>query len=207
MKFLASFLLAILLGILPILAADAPGADKFAAGKRKTFSSQGRAKSNGVDLSISYPESWEATDSDNPEVIQIITSSRGFGMEAIRIHASRLGVPDGAPLPAATQAQAFAPEGLKTLVPAGAKLISAKPATLFGRPGGIVEYTRGEKRGPKVLEYHVQTYAFFQGVNRVQVDFQVGGVVGGGPPVAQRMKECKPLFDQIVKTIVLPAGK
>jgi hypothetical protein len=203
MKFLTPlpFLAALLAAAVMPLSAQAPGADKFAAGQRKTFSTAGHSKAKGVSLAISYPDNWEATDAENPDVVQTITSARGFGMEVITVQAKSLGLPAGAQLKPADYAQHFGPAGLKAMVPAGAKLIAAKPATLLGQPGGMVEYSRGEQRGPKNFEYHVLTYAFVREGAMVQIQFQVGGVVGGGPPVAQRMKECKPLFEQILKSV------
>lgn len=204
MKFLVVFLLAAFCAAAPLALAQAPGADKFAKGERKTFSTEGNAKAKGVALAISYPDSWEPTAGETPDVVQVITSSRGFGMEVIRLECKSLGLPEGTQLKPIEQAKYFTAPALKPLIPADAKLITTKPALVQGRSGVILEHTRSEKRGPKTFEFYVQTYAFIQGGAMVLVHCQVGGVIGGGPPVAQRMRECKPLFDQIMKSIVLP---
>jgi hypothetical protein len=204
MKFPVFLLLAALFTAVPLAFTQAPGADKFAAGQRKTFSTEGHDKAKGVKLMISYPDSWEPTAGETPDVVQMITSSRGFGMEVLRLEFKSLGLPEGTQLKPAEQAKYFTAPALKPLIPADAKLVTTKPALVQGRSGVILEHTRSEKRGPKVFEFYVQTYAFIQGTTMVLVHCQVGGVVGGGPPVAQRMRECKPLFEQIVKSIVLP---
>jgi hypothetical protein len=199
------FLLSAALALAPAGRAEAPGADKFAAGKRKTFSTQGHEEARGVNLTIAYPETWEATSSNSPNVVQVITSSRGFGTEMLILETKDLGT-----TPAAGEmAKYFRPEALRVLVPQGAKALALRPTTLLGRPGGILEFTSSKQIGVKMMELQTLAYVFIQGSTMVQVQFQVSASSGGGaPPVAQRMQECKPLFEQMVKTITLqPPGK
>jgi hypothetical protein len=125
--------LAMLIGAATQGANTPAGLSDFINGQTTRFSSQGHAKSLGVNFTIRYPRSWRATEAERPHTIQNFLSADGSGANC-NIVISDTGMSAGDTKIAAQ------PNTMRTQLPKSMTIISSQSTTLDGRPSGEVQY-------------------------------------------------------------------
>jgi hypothetical protein len=199
------------LSVLPLLVPNLAFADaaastrEFVDGERQTYSTLGHPKASGVHVTIAYPGSWKAQEGNRPEMVAMLVSEGGRGLEMVALAVVEIPFAPGTVFSEQDQRDYLTSPELKDALPPGAKLIDAGSTTVDGLSAGILEYTWDQQHAGVNVHLRVWSLFFFAGNNtNVQVQFQVGGVAGSEPEIARRMAAFKPLFAMMAGTIDLP---
>lgn len=120
---------------------------------RKVYSSAGHPNAKGMDFRIEFPATWLAKEGRNPNVVQNLVSDRGRGLEMCVLLVRAL--------PATASAteinDAFSPEGLRAMEPAGGRFISGIRTKLNGLPAAAVRISAEvENAGTKLRQELIQ---------------------------------------------------
>lgn len=188
--------------ISPRLEAVTPAVAEFTNRQKTKFSTEKHAKAKGLNMTISYPNSWAAKEGDRPNILQKFVSNGGTGTELFMILTKSL--PGGATLSDEEAKDLFTEESLKEFVPEGSNFLSARPTKIEGVPAGILEFSKRAERAGMVIDMQTISYIFFSGSTMVQIQCQVGSLPGGKVTAKGRMEEMSPLFTLIANSVVLP---
>lgn len=113
-----------------------------------------------------------------------------------------LPVPAGTKVTTEDTAELISPKELQGSVPTNGRFINAKATKIEGEPAGILEYDAPFERAGMTAHIHVVALTFFQGATMIQVQFQIGGPAGTSDDIATRAATYRPLFDQMMNSIV-----
>lgn len=171
---------------------------QFQEGKTIKFTVLGHAKSKGANFSIKYPQSWMAKEGDRPNTVQSFVSDHGKGLEVVSIITKA--IPPEEPFSKADIPSYLSPDQVGRDIPPGAKLIRAVSTKIEAEPAAIVEYSIQQDRAGMVLESHMMSLQFFQGRTFVMVSFYIGSL--SDAETARRFELCRPLFFQMINSIV-----
>ena len=183
------------------LEAVSPTVAEFTKGQKTKFSTEKHAKAKGLNMTISYPNSWKAKEGDRPNILQKFVSNGGTGTELFMIVTKSL--PGGAALSNEEAKDQFTEESFKEFVPEGSNFISGRSTKIEGLPAGILEFSKRVERAGMVVDIQVINYIFFSGSTMVQIQCQVGSP-NANMTTKERMEEIRPLFTLITSSIVLP---
>ena len=173
--------------------AQSDGMADFRSGQTSRFSSQGRAKSRGINFTIRYPRSWRADEADRPNTIQSFISTDGSGSNCnIVIRESGLS--------AARARAAVKPEMIRSQLPAELIFVSGQSTTLDNHPAGEVQGRTSVNRAGNALEARTLMFLTAEGTK-----FFMLTCLTGGPTRADADRKYAaylPLFRLIAGSIV-----
>ena len=176
-----------------------PAVKEFNEGNLTKFSTKGHPKSNGLNITVSYPNSWIAKEGEHPHIVQKFVSPNSRGYEMFNILIKTL----PAIIPENEVVELFSSTEMRDLIPDGAIYIDSKPTKIEGLPAGILEYSMKSERAGITFNTQIIQYMFIYGTTMVQLQ---GGVVGQSTTpdaLAQYMEEFRPLFFLMANSIVL----
>jgi len=186
-----------------ILHAEPPSAlIEFAKGDFEYYSTKGHPKAKGTSFTLKHPKSWLAREGEHPNILQKFVSEQGRGLEIAMIVTKAIPLPAGIKLTQEDIAEILAPSELKTSLPSNATLIDAKATKIEGEPAGILEYAMTVERAGMTTVTRVVSFIFFQDTTMVQVQFHVASLAGGSSDLPGRAAAFRPLFDQMMNSIV-----
>ena len=205
---LRSVWLILLFALLPVTVAFAvtPAVKEFTSGNRTKFSTAGHPKSKGINMVLSYPNSWQAQEGERPNIVQKFFSEGGRGLEGALIITKKLKLPPGTAISENDLKAFFTPAEMKDMVPPGGKFIQAKPTKIEGIPAGILEYSVRAERAGLTIDTQVISYIFIYGTTMVQLQCAVTVSTGQATTPAvlvRKMDDFKPLFLLMANSIVL----
>ena len=199
----AAFSLFVVCGaIAPSLKAVPPAIAEFTAGDKTKYSTLNHEKAKGLNMTISFPNSWEAKEGDRPNIVQKFVSDGGAGLELFMIVTKSL--PPGTTFTEEELTEFFTENSLKEFVPDGATFISGNATKIEGLQAGILEFSKRGERAGVSIDMQTINYIFFSGSTMVQIVCQVGSLPGSPISARDRMNEFKPLFTLIASSTVLP---
>lgn len=202
MRVLLKFISLVALILFNLTSAFSSNFEEFATGSYKKFSTLGHPKSHGINMVISYPNTWLAQEGERSHVVQKIFSEGGRGLEGILITVKKLTPPLGITVTENDIKELFTTASLKTLIPAGAKFIDAKSTTLKDMPAGIVEYSYFSEREGKRFDSQAIMYNFVRSNTLVQLHFIVStGTSSSSEILARKMDKFRPIFSLVTSNI------
>lgn len=165
-----------------------------------TYRTDGHTKSNGINLTIKYPNNWDRKEGKRPHIVQkfISPDHRAYAMIVIQ----DLGLPAETTISQEEITAFFEPSELKTMVPDGMQLVDAQKTKIKGLPAGILEYKANMQHIGISVDQQVLSLIFIDKKSMIQLQFAVGGP--RGVDTSRLMQQYKPLFMQIANTVVLP---
>ncbi len=195
-----------LFALLPIntTLAVTPAAKEFTSGNRSKFSTAGHPKSKGINMALSYPNSWKAKEGERPNIVQKFVSDGGKGLEMAFIVTKSLPHSSGTTISENEMKELYTPTEMKNMVPPGARFIAAKPTKIESLPAGILEYSMRQERAGVTIDSQFISYSFIYGTTVVQLvcAVTVGPATTPGA-LSQKMEDFKPLFLLMANSIVL----
>lgn len=174
-------------------------ADEFKEGQLSKFSTVGHSKARGIDLTLSYPQSWTAKEAERPHLVQKFISEGGKGFASLIV-----GIED-IPLDATTQqrAEMFAESALKDFVPNKATLIEAKTTQMEGLPAGMIYVSNIIERAGSSVETRMLIFVFAYKNELINLQFSVAGPTGNSKLVDYAMELYRPLFMKMANSVIL----
>jgi hypothetical protein len=189
------------LAVAMLIAAAAQGANTpaglkdFLSGQTSRFSSQGHAKSLGVNFTIRYPRSWRATEAERPHTIQNFFSADGSGANC-NIVISDTG------MSASDTEVAARPNTMRTQLPTSMTIISSQSTTLGDQPAGEVQYKQPMNVAGQRMDIRGLIFA-----TAVETRLLIITCSAGGETQAEAEGDFQvyvPIFRRIAGSIVFP---
>lgn len=174
---------------------------EFTSGKKKVFRSKGHLKAMGIDLSIEYPESWFASEGEQPHLLQNISSEGGKGFESCIITITKpfLG---GIKLSNKDIYNALNPNDLKDTLPEGTVFIKGERTKIEGLDATWMIYTTKTERAGFKFNIYFLMYTFYHDLKLIQLQFMVGEIdTGKKGEIRKRFDENKTLFVSMANSI------
>lgn len=199
-------ILIFLMVLFPInmVSAVTPVVKEFSAGNRVNFSTAEHPKSEGINMALSYPNSWLAMEGDQKHIVQqFVNNDGGQGVEMAVISIKPLPLPTGTVLTERELKNKFTSEKMKEWLPTGATFINAKPTTIAGVPAGILEYsTRQESQG---MTIDTQSISYIFVYDNIMVTLGCSVLMQSTTPdiLSRQMDNFKPLFLLMANSISL----
>lgn len=177
-------------------------AEEFARGYKRVFRTAGHPKARGVDFQISYPASWRPGEGERPNVIQKFVSENGRGLEMVMLMVKDLPTP-GYKVARADLEALFSEKELRGMVPAGGRLIAAKPIVLDGQKGGMVVFEQTLQRLAVSMTVRGVHFVTVRSGKMVSVQCMVYMRPGGDVDAPGRFGRFEPVFRLIGNSLVL----
>ena len=176
--------------------ADAPaGLKDFLSGQTTRFSSQGHAKSLGVNFTIRYPRTWRATEAERPHTVQNFLSADGSGANCnIVIRNTEMSAED-------TKAAAE-PSTMRSQLPKDMTVISSQSTTLGEQPAGEVQYKQPINVAGRSMDIRGMIFATAADTKLLIVTCSAGGETQA--EAESDFQVYLPVFRRIAATIVFP---
>lgn len=165
-----------------------------------TFSTKDHPKAKDVSFTISYPRSWSAEETEEPQIVQAFMNKSGNGYECVAIMVAPF--PPESDLSKEAVKRLFSADLMKRMVPAKAKLIRATPRTFNGAPAGMLESSIHISGGETERDMNTVTLIFVYGHSMVQIQGQVGGASSKPKELAARFESLRSRFHRIIESIV-----
>lgn len=168
----------------------------------KQFDTSGHPKAKGLEMWVSYPSTWTASEGLHPNIVQKFSSPSG--LESTMISCGSLPTLDGVDLSAEDASELFTEDFMRELTPEKAIFHGSIQTKIEGLPAGISEYTVVTERAGLKVKSRTRQLVFIFGKTIV---FYAGSVVGHAAEseaIDTRMDEFRPLFTQMAIRVVLP---
>jgi len=198
------FIIILFVGISATFAVT-PAVREFTSGNITIYSSAGHPKSKGLNMQVSYPNSWLAREGKRPNVVQTFFSEGGKGLEGAILLTKDVPNVEGVVFSDSDLAEYFEPSELISYVPPNAKMIQIKSTRIEGCPAGIVEYSQRQERAGMVIDTQFITYMFIFNDTFVQLLCMVSLNPGiSNFNISNKMEKFRPLFFLMANSIMLP---
>jgi hypothetical protein len=178
-------------------------AEEFTQGYKRVFRTAGHPKAKGVDFQISYPASWRQSEGERPNIIQKFVSENGRGSEMAMLMVKDLPVPPGYKMTKADLDSFFSESELRALVPAGGRLISAKPVVLDGERGGMVTFEQTVQRLDLSMTVRGVHFVTLRSGKMISIQCMVYMRPGAGAEMRERFGRFETVFRLIGNSFVL----
>lgn len=178
-------------------------AEEFTRGYKRVFRTAGHPKAKGVDFQINYPASWHPSEGEWPNVIQKFVSENGRGSEMALIMVKDLPAPPGYKITQADLEGIFSEKELRGMVPAGARLISAKPIVLDGQKGGMVMFEQTVQRLDLSMTVRGVHFVTVRSGKMVSIQCMANVRPGSGEDAQVRFGRFESVFRLIGNSLVL----
>jgi hypothetical protein len=189
MKTKTRILAAVFLSVLPLCAyAQAP--------RMTTFNAAGHPKARGITFTIAYPPTWDAREGKRPHVVQMFVSPDPS--EFLHVSVDDLENSDKT-----THAAAVSKEGIKSLLPETAQLLTHTLTKLDGEVCAMCECIGKIERAGITLEERVLLFVV---PHQGKVIVLWGAIAGlaGSSELPEKFLAAKPRFQGIAATLFLP---
>lgn len=181
-----------------------PEVKKILSAKKKTYSTLGHPKSQGLNISVKYPSAWVAKEGKRPHIVQKFTgSSTGSIVPGCMIIIQELPSIGKIFLDGQTAEEIFS-EGVKDYIPPGAVCIDGGTTKIDAEPGAWVKYYfEQENSGVKIGMYSLQ-YMFFYKGSIFALQCSIGGSASEKLILKDTFSSYLPVFQDIGNSIYIP---
>lgn len=178
-------------------------AEEFARGYKRVFRTAGHSKAKGVDFQINYPASWRPSEGERPNIIQKFVSENGRGSEMVMLMVKDLPTPPGYKVTQADLDDLFSEKELRGMVPAGGRLIAAKPIVLDGQKGGMIVFEQTLQRLDVSMTVRGMHFVTVRAGKMILIQCMVYIRPGGEADMQGRFGRFEPVFRLIGNSLVL----
>jgi len=181
--------------------------EEFSEGFRKNYSTLNAPAAQGIHLEIQFPASWKAQPGDGRDVIQLMTSENGRGLEDMDIAIVDLSPDLGAVagrLDSKSLSELYSStDNIRKFAPPGATFLEGKSAMLDQQPAALVYYDLSMKRVDLVVTVRGMLLETFYHGKCLALTFSVGTMPGEEQTRPAVFEKFRPLFLLIANSVVL----
>ncbi|MFA5555000.1 MAG: hypothetical protein WCZ89_07235 [Phycisphaerae bacterium] len=176
----------------------------FLGGQKTKYSTEGHPKAKGINISIEYPNNWQRSEGERPNIVQKFKAEATDGLFRmclilIKDQPSFMKLFSSKDISDAM----FGKETIKEMIPEGATFIKGEQTRYDGQPGAWMIYaTRAERAGITIEMYNLQHIFLYSG-KMIVLECCVGGIAGTDAKVANEFEQYLPLFQLIGNSIVI----
>lgn len=177
---------------------------QFMSGDRATYTSADNPKAKGVELSFDYPVSWEGQAGKRPNVVQLVTSENGRGLESCLLLIKDIPMPVGHTVTPQDVAELFETSELKDYTPSGSQFITGAKTTIDGQPVAWIHSVHEIDRAGIQIRMMSITYPVYFDKKLITFSCSISGRATTPMEAFEaRYKEYLPLFQLIASSIVI----
>ncbi len=173
-------------------------------GWRQEYCTNGHPKAKGIDFSISLPLSWSHREGHRPNVVQFFQSQYGNG--PVMCSLVVLAIPEESASSEEDMAEAFHPDALRLMLPAGATFVSATSITMEAQPAGLLVYDLAQQQIDQTLSMRMTQFMTIQEDSIIQIGFMVSPQRAPNKTLDELQDHYFPLFRLIANSYV-PHGR
>lgn len=178
-------------------------AEEFIRGYKRIFSSGKHPKSKGVNFRIEYPISWKAKDGVRPNVISVITSENGRGLEAVILMVRELPASELEKVSEADLGELFNENTMRQMLPRNARFISSTPIKLDPLPGAAVVFDVEQQELDMAIRARNLHFVTLYKSKLIFIQCSVGLTPAEAGNLPARFKQFEPLFRLIGNSLVV----
>jgi hypothetical protein len=178
-------------------------AKEFTRGFKRTYRTKGHPKAKGADFQIEYPQSWRIKEGKRPNVIKLISSRNGRGLESILLMVKNIPLPSGYKITERELDDFFSPHELKDMVPNGASFISAQSIILDGQKGGMMVFDQTLQRIDQKLSFRNLQFITIYRNKMIFIQCMVATQTSNRDHLNTRFKRLEPLFKLVANSFVI----
>lgn len=171
--------------------------------KWKSYSIKSHPKSESLDISIEYPQSWKREEGIRPHIVQKFTGKVAGGISvSCMLIIQKLPAWAGVFLKGEIAVEMLS-EGLQEMLPPNAQFIDGSTTKIDGEPGAWVKYYyEAERAGMRFGTYCLQYVLFYKGRMFI-VECFVGGVTEDKELLQDAFNSYLSVFQMIGNSIVI----
>lgn len=200
-----TFLFLIYLLILPrLVLCENRDLQIFQNGGKEKFFTKSHSKAKGINLSIEYPNTWEKSEGERPNVVQKFSKSLDDGTTIICMILIK-NIPTQASFFSEKELiqEMFSEETMKAMVGPNSKLLEHIQTKYDGQSGALSSFAIVQERsGIKIFSYILQ-HTFIYSKKMICIQCMVGGLASNATKIGELYKSYVPLFIQIGNSIVI----
>lgn len=136
-------------------------------------------------------------------MIQSITSENGRGLDSIVLIVKDIPLPQAYSITEKELDNLFSAQSLKETLPEGASFLSAKPAILDGRKGGMLVFEQMQQHVDSTVKMRGLQFMTTYKNKMILVQCLTGTVIGSLTDLDERFRRIEPLFKLVGNSFVL----
>ena len=171
--------------------------EEIKAGYTKNFCTQGHLKSNGINFTITLPESWRQMENEKLHSYKKFISKNGFGNESLLITVKDLKIPKNKDMSENELAIFYETEGLQEILPKGCKYVTRQKTTINNHQGEQILY---QHTGPHHIKAKYDTYVILIHNKIAIIQFTIQELFGKSSE--ERFAKLLPLYTTIINSVV-----
>ena len=152
---------------------------------------------------MQYPKSWRAKEGQRPNVIQLLTSENGRGLDSIVILIKDLPLPPGPTLSEQELSDFFSPQSMREMIPDGASFVTTKPVILDGQKGGMIVFDQIQQRVDMQLSLRALQFVTVYKDKIIFVQCMAATEGNGQKELVDRFTRVEPLFRLVANSFVI----
>jgi hypothetical protein len=172
-------------------------------GFKNTYRTKGHPKAKGVDFQIDYPRSWRAKEGRRPNVIQLMTSKNGRGLESIILMVKKLPLPSGYKITDQELDELFSQQGLREMLPKGANFISTQPIIMDNHKGGMMVFDQSLQRIDQKIFFRSLHFITLYEKKMIFIQCMVGSQKADQRELTKRFRRLEPLFKLVANSFII----
>jgi hypothetical protein len=172
-------------------------------GFKSTYRTKGHPKAKGVDFQVEYPRSWRIKEGIRPNVIKLITSKNGRGLESILLMVKDIPLPPGYKITDQELDDFFSPQELRGMIPKGASFISAQPVVLDNQKGGMMIFDQTLQRIDQKVSFRILHFITIYRNKMIFIQCMVATQTGNQDDLKKQFRRLEPLFKLVANSFVI----
>lgn len=169
----------------------------------RKYNTKGHQKAEELDITVSYPLSWEPTEGERPNIVQNFRSENGRGFELFSLMVKNIPLPERYVISDQELDEFFTNKSLQKMVPAGGKFIYAKPVILDNNKAGVVVFDQTAQRLGTTMTTRIQTYTTIVKQKMISLNFSVIARDENNDTFEKRSQKFEPLFMMIANSFII----
>ena len=172
-------------------------------GFKSSYRTKGHPKAKGVDFQIDFPRSWRPKEGRRPNVIQLMTSKNGRGLESILLMVKKIPLPSGYKFTEQELKDFFSPQGLREMLPKGATFISAQAIVMDNKKGGMVVFDQTLQRIDQKIFIRSLHFITLYENKMIFIQCMVASQKDDQIDLTKRFRQMEPLFKLVANSFII----
>lgn len=188
----------------PLAYAQISDIDAFELNQVHKFFTKDHPKAKGLNISIEYPQNWEATEGERPNIVQKFIRTFDDGSSVICLILIK-DLPSQAEIYSDEDIaeEMFSEEVMRSMFQGDSKLLEHKRTKYDGQPGALSSFVMiQENSGVQIFSYILQ-HAFIYSNKMISIQCMVGGLSANREKLDELYSSYSLLFIQIGNSIVI----
>lgn len=177
-----------------------PGAE-LAEGWRQTYSTKAHPKSEGAEITLALPLSWNKREGNQAGIVQVFRSGAGHGPIMCNIFCKKVNNDSEGDATLQDMNGFFTNENLTMMARSMGRMIDARRITIAGAPGGVVVFDSKQEMLGMMTEARTTNFTIIHKKHLIQVNFVVAKQFLNGVTFDEAQRSYYPTYLMIMSTL------